>query len=99
MAVGCYRKYTGREDFLAEAVEKAMVWMLYQSPADRVLVGQLPTSDWRDEQWVVGYGLFVNTIVIRAPHLRWARELDRQLYHRVHHGVSHDVHTNKKIRM
>ena len=63
MAVGCYRKYTGREDFLAEAVEKAMLWMRYQSPADRVLVAQLPTSDWRDEQWVLGYGLFVNTIV------------------------------------
>jgi hypothetical protein len=26
-------------------------------------VAQLPTSDWRDEQWVLGYGLFVNTIV------------------------------------
>ena len=29
----------------------------------RVLVAQLPTSDWRDEQWVLGFGLFVNTIV------------------------------------
>jgi hypothetical protein len=28
-----------------------------------VIVAQLPTSDWRDEQWVLGYGLFVNTIV------------------------------------
>jgi hypothetical protein len=27
------------------------------------MVAQLPTSDWRDEQWVLGYGLFVNTIV------------------------------------
>jgi hypothetical protein len=25
--------------------------------------GWLPTSDWRDEQWVLGYGLYVNTIV------------------------------------
>ena len=24
---------------------------------------QLPTSDWRDEQWVLGYGLYVNTLV------------------------------------
>ncbi|HPS55780.1 MAG TPA: glycoside hydrolase 100 family protein, partial [Sedimentisphaerales bacterium] len=30
---------------------------------NRQLVAQLPTSDWRDEQWVLGYGLFVNTVV------------------------------------
>jgi hypothetical protein len=28
-----------------------------------VMVSQLPTSDWRDEQWVMGYGLYVNTLV------------------------------------
>ncbi len=37
--------------------------MEYQSPSDRYLVAQQPTSDWRDEQWVIGYGLYVNTIV------------------------------------
>jgi hypothetical protein len=37
--------------------------MEYQSPTNRYLVAQLPTSDWRDEQWVLGYGLFVNTVV------------------------------------
>jgi hypothetical protein len=37
--------------------------MSYQSPDDTVMVAQQPTSDWRDEQWVEGYGLFVNTIV------------------------------------
>ncbi len=26
------------------------------------MVSQLPTSDWRDEQWVLGYGLYVNTL-------------------------------------
>ena len=36
--------------------------MEYQSPSDRYLVAQQPTSDWRDEQWVTGYGLFVNTL-------------------------------------
>jgi len=40
-----------------------MTWMEYQSPSNRVIVNQLPTSDWRDEQWVLGYGLYVNTIV------------------------------------
>jgi hypothetical protein len=37
--------------------------MHYQSPDDMVMVSQLPTSDWRDEQWVVGYGLYVNALV------------------------------------
>jgi hypothetical protein len=40
-----------------------MKWMEYQSPADRVAVAQLPTSDWRDEMWFSGYGLYVNTLV------------------------------------
>ncbi len=63
MAVGIYRKVFRRKHFLNDAVEKALKWMEYQSPSERVLVGQLPTSDWRDEQWVLGYGLYVNTIV------------------------------------
>ena len=63
MGVGMYRKSTGKTDFLEEAVAKSLTWMRYQSPCDRVLVAQLPTSDWRDEQWVLGYGLFVNTVV------------------------------------
>jgi hypothetical protein len=37
--------------------------MQYQSPDDLVMVAQLPTSDWRDEQWVMGFGLYVNTLV------------------------------------
>ena len=63
MAIQIFRDVTGEADFLEEAVEKALIWMEYQSPSSRVLVAQLPTSDWRDEQWVLGYGLFVNTIV------------------------------------
>jgi len=63
MAVAIYRKVTAESDFLNQAVQKAMTWMEYQSPSDRVIVIQPPTSDWRDEQWIVGYGLFVNTIV------------------------------------
>jgi len=52
-----------------DAVEKALTWMRYQSPADRILVAHLPTSDWRDEQWVVGYGLYVNTVLYSALRL------------------------------
>ncbi len=63
MAAGIYRKVMKEDDFLEHAVLKALGWMRYQSPTDRYLVAQLPTSDWRDEQWVLGYGLFVNTIV------------------------------------
>lgn len=63
LGVGIFRKVTGESEFLYEAVERALVWMEYQSPSDRFLVAQQPTSDWRDEQWVLGYGLFVNTIV------------------------------------
>jgi hypothetical protein len=58
-----YRISTNQPRFLHEAAEKALRWMEYQSPDDRVMVAQLPTSDWRDEQYVMGYGLFVNMIV------------------------------------
>ena len=63
LGVGIFRKVTCEADFLYEAVEKALTWMEYQSPSDRYLIAQQPTSDWRDEQWVTGYGLFVNTLV------------------------------------
>jgi hypothetical protein len=62
LAVAIFRKVTGESGFLETAVEKALTWMEYQSPSDRYLVAQQPTSDWRDEQWVIGYGLFVNTL-------------------------------------
>lgn len=63
LGVGIYRKVINEPDFLQEAVQKALIWMEYQSPSDMCLVAQQPTSDWRDEQWVLGYGLFINTLV------------------------------------
>ncbi len=63
MTVALLRQVIGESDFLEQAVQKAVEWMEYQSPANRSLVAQLPTSDWRDEQWVLGYGLYVNSIV------------------------------------
>jgi glycogen debranching enzyme len=63
LATGIFRKISGEKDFLNEAVGKALTWMQYQSPSDRYMVAQQPTSDWRDEQWVTGYGLFVNSLV------------------------------------
>ena len=63
MALSFFRNVTGDADFLIDAMRRALTWMDYQSPGDHLLVAQLPTSDWRDEQWVLGFGLFVNTIV------------------------------------
>ena len=63
LGVGIFRKVSGELDFLEQEVNKSLTWMEYQSPSDRYLVAQQPTSDWRDEQWVLGYGLFVNTLV------------------------------------
>jgi hypothetical protein len=68
IGLGAYRLATGERDFLKPAATKALRWMAYQSPEDRVIVAQEPTSDWRDEQWVSGFGLFVNTLVY--THLR-----------------------------
>jgi glycosyl hydrolase family 100 (putative invertase) len=69
LAVGLLREATGESDFLEGPTEKALTWMQYQGPCDRVLVAQLPTSDWRDEQWVLGYGLYVNTVLYAALRL------------------------------
>lgn len=63
VGLALYRRHTGESTFLEEAAQKALTWMEYQSPDDCLMVAQQPTSDWRDEQWVPGYGLFVNTLV------------------------------------
>ena len=63
LTLGCFRKAVGEPDFLEDPAEKAMTWMSYQSPSDRIMVAQLPTSDWRDEQWVPCFGLYVNALV------------------------------------
>ncbi|MFC1586013.1 amylo-alpha-1,6-glucosidase [Fibrobacterota bacterium] len=63
VAACCYRQATGDGTFLESAVRKSLAWMEYQSPSDRILVAQQPTSDWRDEQWVMGFGLYVNAVV------------------------------------
>ena len=79
MVLAMYRQAEQEPDFLAEAAEKALTWMEYQSPGDRVMVAQLPTSDWRDEQWVLGFGLFVNAVVYGYLRLFGLREQARML--------------------
>ena len=63
LVLGMFRRVAGEPAFLPEAGARALQWMDYQSIDDRQLVGQQPTSDWRDEQWVLGQGLFVNALV------------------------------------
>ena len=101
LGVGIFRKVSGETEFLNEAVEKALTWMEYQSPSDRYMVAQQPTSDWRDEQWVTGYGLFVNTLVYSYLRLlgknakadRMHSEMSRftvtggSIHHHVHEGL------------
>ena len=55
--------------------------MSYQSPSDRFLVAQQPTSDWRDEQWVTGYGLFVNTLVYSSLKILGRNESAENMRH------------------
>ena len=101
LGVGIYRQVINEPNFLKEAVQKALVWMEYQSPSDKYLVAQQPTSDWRDEQWVLGYGLFVNTLVYSFLKIlnQWERakklhqEMSRftimggTIHHHVHEGL------------
>jgi hypothetical protein len=101
VALGIFRKVMDEGDFLEEAAQKSLKWMEYQSPANRYIVAQLPTSDWRDEQWVLGYGLYVNTLVytylklfgleeqskmVKEEMSRFAIKGDRQNHH-VHEGL------------
>jgi hypothetical protein len=75
IALALFRRVTGEKEFLEEAAQKALLWMRYQSPDDSIMIAQQPTSDWRDEQWVLGYGLFVN--VLQYACLRLYGEEDR----------------------
>ena len=66
LVAGIFRKISDDPSFLEEAVNKALIWMAYQCPTNHYLIAQQPTSDWRDEQWVLGYGLYVNIITYSA---------------------------------
>ncbi|WP_286761668.1 glycoside hydrolase 100 family protein [Salegentibacter sp. UBA1130] len=80
LGTGIYRKVVNEPEFLKTAVEKSLLWMEYQSPTDHYLVAQQPTSDWRDEQWVLGYGLFVNTVVFSYLQLMGFHERAKKMH-------------------
>lgn len=104
LATSLFRIVTGETNFLEMAVQKAMNWMEYQSPSDRVIVAQLPTSDWRDEQWVWGYGLYVNTIVYSylrflGQHEKAQQLRDQMVRFTITGGVQHrHVHEGLVVR-
>lgn len=81
LGVGIFRKATNNADFLKGSVKKALTWMEYQSPSDRYLVAHQPTSDWRDEQWVTGYGLYVNTLTYSSLRMLGLNERADELQH------------------
>jgi Alkaline and neutral invertase len=85
LAATIFRKLIHDQDFLEEAVRKAVKWMEYQSPFDRVLVAQQPTTDWRDEQWVMGFGLYVNTIIYSYLRLMGQNRRAKKLYESMAH--------------
>jgi hypothetical protein len=84
LSLGFYRRVTGEQDFLEEAARNALVWMDYRSSENRVIVDQQPTTDWRDELWVPGYGLYVNTLVYTYLRLFEQEEKAAKLYERMH---------------
>ncbi len=81
LATGIFRKVTGEDDFLKDAIDKSLNWMSHQSPSDNELIAQQPTSDWRDEQWVTGYGLYVNTLVYSYLKILGKNELAENMRH------------------
>lgn len=87
LAVGIYRNISKDADFLKKAVQKSLIWMEYQSPSDRCMVAQQPTSDWRDEQMVMGYGLFVNTLVYSYLRLMGKTQRAHNLLQQIKHST------------
>jgi hypothetical protein len=96
-----YRKFANQPEFLHNAARKALTWMRYQSPDDTVMVAQLPTSDWRDEQWVMGYGLYVNALVYAYLMLHGECESANQLRELMNRsevqGEAKDPHTHEGL--
>jgi len=91
IGLALFRQVTGEADFLAEAAQKALTWTEYQSPDDLTLVAQQPTSDWRDEQWVPGYGLYVNTLVYTALRLYGRRDQAQALRRLINQRTLYDT--------
>lgn len=103
LGLGIFREYVNEPHLLEEAANKALVWMRYQSADDRVMVTQMPTSDWRDEHWVLGYGLYVNAITY-AYLRQYGKHDEAKTLHRLMNrldieGPAKDPHTHEGLAM
>lgn len=104
LGLAAYRHMAGDSVFLAEAAEKAIRWNQYQSPSDRILVAQQPTSDWRDEQWVLGFGLYVNSLLYASLRLFGKNTQADHLKREINQAVfcddgSHREHTREGLAL
>lgn len=95
MAAGVFRKFLNDPKFLEEAVDRALLWMEYQCPTNHFLIAQQPTSDWRDEQWVPGYGLFVNVATFSALKLLGKRDRANKLAD----AINQNTHASDSYRL
>lgn len=103
LALKEYRKTVKEPGFLEDAAEKALTWLSYQSPDDMVMIAQQPTSDWRDEEWVPGYPLFVNAVYYAVLKLYNKRKEARVLHSLMNRfdilgGVRHR-HTHEGLKI
>ncbi len=80
LGLAAYRRACGRPKFLDQAAQKALTWLAYQSPDDKVVLDQQPTTDWRDEQWVPGFPLFINTLLYAVLRLYGQPDRAETLY-------------------
>ena len=97
IALALFRDATGEPDFLAEAAQKALRWLAYQSPDDAVMIAQQPTSDWRDEQWVWGYGLYVNTLLYACLRLHGQDERAAALKELINRAGTREIRDGRRI--
>jgi hypothetical protein len=97
IALTLFRSVTGESRFLEEAAERSLNWLAYQSPDDVVLTAQQPTSDWRDEQWVWGYGLYVNSLVYACLRLYGHEEQAKALSSLMNHAGLREVREDERI--
>lgn len=103
IALALYREYVGEPELLSEAASRALVWLRYQSPDNSGMIAQLPTSDWRDEQWVLGFGLYVNTLVYLALRL-WQQHTEADTLRRLINApivtiTTKDAHVHEGLTM
>ncbi|MFW6158659.1 MAG: glycoside hydrolase 100 family protein [Planctomycetota bacterium] len=80
IGLAAYRRAANRPKFLDAAAQQSLTWLAYQSPDDKILLDQQPTTDWRDEQWVPGFPLFLNVLLYATLRLHGQHDRADQLY-------------------